>query len=188
MVGLEAFVRQPILSTIVSVAVIIIKVVKLFALPIRRCPSVTPPAVVIDADCFNTDTRALRGDIVSPLRRTVGNIRSVACVASSTAGTNAISVAICFGRNASPSVTTMGMRGHISGTANRLPTRIARIKIAASGQRADVLRVFSLFDPSSSCSRAFLSGCVDVGLGPRVLHVSKMNSVVVVNNRCDLHM
>lgn len=180
--------RHPIFSTIVSVAVIVLNVVKLFALPIRRCPSVTPPAVVIDAACCNTDTRALRGDIVTPLRRTVGNIRSVACVASATDGTKSISVAICFGRNASPSVTTIGIRGHISGTAKRLPTRMARINIAADGQRADVLRVFSLCDPSSDCSRGFLTGCVDVGLGPRVLHVSNINSVVVVNNSCDVHV
>lgn len=180
--------RHPVLSTIVSVSVIMINVVKLFALPIRRCPSVTPPAVRMDASCFNTDTRALRGDIVTPLRRTVGNIRGVACVASATSGTKIISVAICFGRKASPSVTTIGIRGHMSGTAKRLPTRMARINIAASGQRADVLRVFSLCDPNSSCSRGFLSGCVDVGLGPTVLHVRNINSVVVVKNSCDVHV
>lgn len=182
------FVGQPIVTVSVSMLVLIVKLVSLFALPIRRCPSVTPPAMCIDTGCANTSTRTILGDIVVPLRRDVGNIRGVVCVDSATAGTNSTAVRICFGRNASPSVTTIGMRGHMSGTRKLLPTRIAGVNIAARGQRADFLRVNTLIDASKHCSRAFLTGCLSVGIVPRVGHVRNINSMVRLNSACDVHV
>ncbi len=182
------FVGHPIVTFSVSVLVLVLNFVSLSALPVRRCPSVTPPAVSMRTRCANTDSSTIVGDIIRPLRRDVGNIRGVACVASDTAGTNSTAVAVCFGRNASPSVTTIGMRGHIDGTRNLLPRRMAHVNIAAMGHRADFLRVNTLCDPSSHCSGAFLSGCLSVGIVPHVGHVRNMNSMVTVNSACDLHV
>lgn len=187
-VGLSEFVGHPMLSAIVSVLVMVLNVLNLVSLPVSRCPSVTPPAMHIDAACRKTGTRAMLGDIVTPLRRRVGNIRGVVCVASATAGAKSTSVRICFGRKASPSVTTIGIRGHITGTRNFLPTRIAGMNIVASGQRADVLLIFSLCDSSSGCSGRFLRGCTGVGIVPRMRHMPNMNSTVMVKSSCSVHV
>ncbi len=46
-VGLGMFVSQPVLSVIVSIIVMLLKKVTIGSLPVRRCPSVTPPAISI---------------------------------------------------------------------------------------------------------------------------------------------
>lgn len=182
------FVGQPIVTVSVSVLVLTVKLVSLFALPIRRCPSVTPPAIRMSTACAKTSTGTIVGDIVVPLRRDVGNMRGVVCVASATAGTNSTAVRMCFGRKAGPSVTTIGMRGHMAGTRNLLPTRMAHVNIDARGQRADFLRVSTLIDASKQFSGAFLKGCLSVGIVPHVGHVRNMNSMVRLNSACDVHV
>lgn len=172
----------------VSILVIVLNVVKLTALPIARCPSVTPPAIRMHTACANTGSATMLGSIVTPLRSRVGNIRGVVCVRSSTSGGNTTSVGICFGRKASPSVTTIGIRGHISVTRKLLPTRMAGINIAARGHRGSVLVIFSLCSRASSCGVRFVRGCTGVGLVPRVGHMGKMNSTGILKRSCSVHV
>ncbi len=123
-----------------------------------------------------------------PLRRTVGKIRGVACVASSSSGDNSIRVVMCFGRKAGTSVTTIGIRGQISATLSLLPTRIMRVNIAAGGRRGSRLGAITLCSPSKACRTRFLSGCFGVGIRPHLGHVTNINGIVRFKTGCTVHV
>lgn len=183
------FVHHPVLSTIVSIVVIYLKKLTLMSLPVARFPSVMPPSMAIAAHCAKTDTSIVTGAMTAPLRHTVGNMPNVACVAAMYAGSNVSLAAICFGIKASPSMTTMGIRGHIAAMLSRLPRRMVHTNIIARGRIGDVLVCLGIFDASAARARGFICGFTSVGILHRLGHVSKIKLMrVVKDHSCTVHM
>lgn len=183
-VGIDFFVSHPIFSTIVSVMVVVVKIVKLAVLPISRCPRVAPPIIGVDTSCPKTDTLAISRTITAPVRRRVGNAPNVLCVRSGDSGSKNFSTAIAFSMSTSPSLTTIRVRGHIGLTRSHLPTRMVRGNVSMRGRTPDRLVALYLASSSPGFSRVCLDGFTAVGILSILHHVPNIKHMSGVNDQC----
>ena len=96
----EAFVRRPVATALLSVAVLLLGLVAFWALPVASLPSVDFPSIRVFASRPGADPATMASTVASPLERRLGAIAGVNEITSSSSlGSTSISLQFDLGRS-----------------------------------------------------------------------------------------
>src|SRR5215510_6699865 len=71
------FVNRPILATVISVAIVVIGLVALLALPIAQYPEVTPPTIQVSALYPGASASVVADTVAAPIEQEVNGVENM---------------------------------------------------------------------------------------------------------------
>ena len=76
------FIKRPVLSTVISIAIVLLGFIGLVSLPIEQYPNIAPPTVVVQTQYPGADAETVKNSVITPLEE-VCRERAEPCVAGS---------------------------------------------------------------------------------------------------------
>ena len=64
-----AFIKRPVLSTVISIVIVILGFIGLTTLPIEQYPDIAPPTVMVYTSYPGADAETVKNSVITPLER-----------------------------------------------------------------------------------------------------------------------
>ena len=72
---LKVFIERPVLSIVISVAIVLIGCISLFTLPIEQFPSIAPPTVEVTTSYPGANAETVQKSVIIPLEEAINGVR-----------------------------------------------------------------------------------------------------------------
>jgi multidrug efflux pump subunit AcrB len=118
-----AFIRKPIATALLMVAIVLLGVIGYELLPVAALPDVGSPTIQVTAQLPGADPRTMASSVVTPLERQFGEIPGLAQMTSSSALGYA-QITLQFGRDRTVDSAAGDVQAAINATAGQLPTSL----------------------------------------------------------------
>ncbi len=120
------FIERPIMTTLVTFAVLLFGIIGYQALPVAALPSVDYPTIQVSAEMPGADPETMASSVATPLEREFSTIAGVKQMSSSSSLQGATSVTIQFDLGRKIDAAAQDIQAAISSAGGRLPPTMPR--------------------------------------------------------------
>ncbi|MDB5617428.1 efflux RND transporter permease subunit [Tardiphaga sp.] len=174
----EPFIRRPVATSLLGIALLIGGALGYFALPVSALPQVDFPTVQISTQLPGASPDVIASLITAPLERQLGQIPSLTSMTSTSSfGVSAISLQ--FDLNRDIDGATQDVQAAINAAAGVLPKNLPYPPVYAKVNPADA-PVMTLALTSDTISLRAMSDISDTLLGQRLSQISGVGRVAVL--------
>ena len=89
------FIKRPVLSTVVSIAIVLLGFIGLVSLPIEQYPNIAPPTVVVQTQYPGADAETVKNSVITPLEESINGVEGMDYM-TSTASSGSAQITIMF--------------------------------------------------------------------------------------------
>jgi len=174
----EPFIRRPIATSLLGVALLIGGLLGYFALPVSALPQVDFPTVQVTTQLPGASPDVIASLITAPLERQLGQIPSLSSV-NSTSSFSVSQISLQFDLNRDIDGATQDVQAAINAAAGVLPKNLPYPPVYAKVNPADA-PVMTLALTSETVSLRAMSDLADTVLAQRLSQISGVGRVAVL--------
>ncbi len=171
------FIRRPIATTLLTIAIALIGVAAYFVLPVAPLPQVDFPTIVVQASLPGASPEVMATSVATPLERTLGTIADITEITSQSSnrgGQGSTRVIIQFGLDRDINGAARDVQAGIDAAGALLPTNLpsapyyrkanpAQRPIMVMALTSDTLATYQVYDAASIVVQQALSQINGVG-------------------------
>ncbi len=131
-----AFIRRPIATTMLMVAILLLGLIGYELLPVAALPDINSPTIQVTAQLPGADAQTVASTVTTPLERQFGQIPGLAQMTSSSA-TEYAEITLQFDRSRSVNSAAQDVQAAINATAGQLPPTMPNPPIYRKTNPAD---------------------------------------------------
>lgn len=92
----RTFINRPILSGVISVAIVIVGLIGLSRLPVEQFPDIAPPTVRVSATYTGANAETVMKSVVTPLEEQLNGVENMIYMTSTATNTGAATINVYF--------------------------------------------------------------------------------------------
>jgi len=116
----ETFIRRPVLSIVLSLAIVLAGGIAFFSLGVREYPSVDPPTVTVSTNYVGANAEVMESQITEPLEESINGIAGIRSM-NSTSSDGRSNITVEFELSVDLEAATNDVRDRVSRVSRQLP-------------------------------------------------------------------
>jgi HAE1 family hydrophobic/amphiphilic exporter-1 len=169
---LKTFIERPVLSTVISVILVILGIISIFALPITLYPEIAPPTVRVSAFYQGANADVVMKSVVVPLEEQINGVENMTYMTSSASNDGSASITILFKQGTNPDLAAVNVQNRVSRAVPLLPAEVTRAGVTTSKQQSSMVMVFALSSTNKSFDAEFLQNYANINLVPIIKRIN----------------
>lgn len=158
------FVRRPVLSAVLSIALVLLGIIALQVIPMGLFPSVAPPEVNVTVEYTGANAETVTNAALMPLERAINGVPGMKYM-SSDAGNDGVGVVqILFEIGTDPDVAAVNVQNRVSSVVGELPPEVTRNGVKIAREENAMLLYLSLSSEDEAHDEKFLYNFADINL------------------------
>ena len=135
----DLFIRRPVLSVVVSLAIVVLGLRSLFSLPINQFPRTQNGVVTISTAYYGADAQTVAGFITQPLESAIAQAQGIDYLySSSSSGVSTITATLRLNYDANRALTEINTQ--VNSVKNQLPPQAQQpVLTVQTGQTIDAM-------------------------------------------------
>jgi HAE1 family hydrophobic/amphiphilic exporter-1 len=186
--NLQKFIERPVLSAVISIAIVMLGVIGLTTLPVEQYPNIAPPTVVVVASYPGANAETLQKTVVAPLEESINGVENMTYIQSEATNSGVATVYIYFRQGTDPDMAAVNVQNRVSKATGLLPVEVNQIGVATIKRQNTILQIISLYSPDGIYDETFLSNYVKINLQPEMLRVKGVGEVVVFGSNYSMRI
>ena len=138
------FVRRPVLAIMISVAVTLLGLLAMLALPVNRYPQITPPAVQVVAVYPGASAEDVANSVAAPIEQQLAGLDGLLYYKSSNSSDGVMNLSVYFDIARDQDLAAVDVQNAISVAEPQLPASVRQNGITVTKANADILFVGAL--------------------------------------------
>lgn len=151
------FIRRPVFAAVISIFIVVVGLVALFALPISRYPDLSPPTVQISAVYPGADAATVAETVAAPIEQQVNGVEGMIYMQSVSANDGTMNLTVSFEPGTDLDTANVLTQNRVAIAEAKLPAEVARQGVTVKKQSTDVVMYIALTSPGGTYDDAFLS-------------------------------
>ncbi len=151
------FVNRPILATVISVAILVIGLVALLALPIAQYPEVTPPTVQVSALYPGASASVVADTVAAPIEQEVNGVENMLYMLSKSTNDGQLYLDVTFKLGTNIDQAQVLTQNRVSIAEAKLPEEVQRQGVTTKKKSPAILLCVNLISPDKSRDSLYLS-------------------------------
>ncbi|MBC7842834.1 MAG: multidrug efflux RND transporter permease subunit [Gemmatimonadaceae bacterium] len=151
------FVRRPVLAIVLSVAVTLLGVIAMLALPVNRYPQITPPAVQVTAVYPGASAQDVANSVAAPIEQQLAGLDGLLYYKSSNSSDGVMTLSVYFDISRNQDLAAVDVQNAIAVADPQLPASVRQNGITVTKANADILLVGTLTSTNPGDDAAFLT-------------------------------
>ncbi len=176
---LKIFINRPLLSGVISLFIVIVGIISLFALPVEKYPDIAPPTIWVTASYPGASAEALQKSVVVPLEEAINGVENMIYMTSSASNNGTAEIYIYFAQGTDADMAAVNVQNRVAQANGVLPAEVIRIGVTTVKQQPGVLRTVALGSPNNTNDEAFLSNYFINNVKPELLRIQGVGNVQV---------
>lgn len=173
----KIFIERPVLSIVISVAIVIMGCIALVALPIEQFPNIAPPTVDVSTSYPGANAETVQKSVIVPLEEAINGVENMNYISSSASNAGDAYVTIYFKQGTDPDMAAVNVQNRVSKALGQLPADVTRIGVITNKQQKSMLKAMTLFSPDDSYDVQFLNNYLLINVIPRLKRITGVGEV-----------
>lgn len=180
--SIKTFIDRPILSGVISVAIVIVGLIGLSQLPIEQFPDIAPPTVRVSATYTGANAETVMKSVITPLEEQLNGVENMMYMTSTATNTGFASISVYFKQGTDPDMSVVNVQNRVASAQGLLPAEVTKSGITVRKRQSNSLKAISLYSPDGSHDANFLTNYMKINIEPRLSRIAGVGDVNSVMN------
>jgi len=186
--NVKTFIDRPILSGVISVAILIIGLIALGQLPLEQYPDIAPPTVTVMANYSGASAETVMKSVVVPLEESLNGVENMTYMTSSATNAGGASIRIFFKQGTDPDMSVVNVQNRVGEAQRLLPAEVVQSGVTVRKMQTGTLMFVSLYSPDDSFAANFLTNYMQINLEPRLSRIPGVGEVNIFGARYSMRI
>lgn len=173
----KTFIDRPILSGVISVAIVIVGLIGLSRLPLERFPDIAPPTVRVNATYTGANAETVMKSVITPLEEELNGVENMMYMTSTATNTGSASISVYFKQGTDPDMSVVNVQNRVASAQGLLPAEVTKSGITVRKRQNNSLKAISLYSPDDSYDANFLTNYMKINIEPQMSRIAGVGDV-----------
>ena len=173
----KTFIDRPILSGVISVAIVIVGLIGLNQLPVEQYPDIAPPTVRVSATYTGANAETVMKSVITPLEEQLNGVENMMYMTSTATNTGSASISVYFKQGTDPDMSVVNVQNRVASAQGLLPAEVTKSGITVRKRQSNSLKAISLYSPDDSYDANFLTNYMKINIEPRLSRIAGVGDV-----------
>ena len=185
---LKVFIERPVLSIVISVAIVLVGCISLFTLPIEQFPNIAPPTVEVTTSYPGANAETVQKSVIIPLEEAINGVENMTYINSIATNAGDVYITIYFKQGTDPDMAAVNVQNRVSKAQGQLPADVTKIGVVTNKQQKSMLKAVTLWSPDDSYDIQFLNNYLAINVIPRLKRVSGVGEVTLLGSNYSMRI
>ncbi len=177
------FIHRPVLSIVISVAIVLMGILAINTLPISQFPTIAPPTVNVFIAYPGASADVLVQSVLIPMERSINGTPGMRYMTSDATSAGEATIKVVFDLGTDPSIAVVNVKNRIEQVTNRLPPLVQREGIIVSPSQPNMLMYVNLFSRDKNADEKFLYNFASVNILPELQRLKGVGRTRILGSR-----
>ena len=139
------FIERPVLSAVISIALVLAGIIGLVTLPIERYPDIAPATVMVSTAYPGASAETVQNSVIAPLEQAINGVEDMAYMSSSATNNGSATISVFFKQGVDPDMAAVNVQNRINKAMGMLPSEVVQMGVSTSKRQSSTLKIFSLY-------------------------------------------
>lgn len=178
--SIRTFIERPILSAVISIAIIVMGLIGLFTLPVERYPDIAPPTIQVSTTYYGASAETLQKSVIAPLEEAINGVENMTYMTSTASNAGSVTITVYFKQGTNSDMAAVNVQNRVSKANGQLPTEVKQVGVTTSKRQTSILQIFSLHSPDNSFDQNFLANYISINLKPDILRIAGVGDMMLM--------
>ena len=175
---LDTFINRPVLSTVISIFIVLLGLIGLFALPITQFPDIAPPTISVSTTYTGANAQAVMNSVIAPLEESINGAEGMTHMKSTATNTGSATITVYFKQGFDPDMAAVDVQNRVAKAQNLLPAEVTQVGVLTQKRQTSMLLSVALYDESGHYSQEFLDNYAKINIIPILQRVNGVGDVM----------
>ncbi|MCM1032031.1 MAG: efflux RND transporter permease subunit [Oscillibacter sp.] len=178
--NIKTFIERPILSSVISIAIIVVGLIGLFTLPVEQYPDIAPPTIQVSTTYYGASAETLQKSVIAPLEEAINGVEDMTYMTSTASNAGTVTITVYFKQGTDPDMAAVNVQNRVSKATGQLPVEVTQVGVTTSKRQTSILQMFSLHSPNNTYDENFLSNYININLKPSILRIAGVGDMMIM--------
>lgn len=186
--SIRTFIERPILSAVISIAIVVVGLIGLFTLPVEQYPDIAPPTIQVSTTYFGASAETLQKSVIAPLEEAINGVEDMTYMTSTASNAGTVTITVYFKQGTNPDMAAVNVQNRVAKATAQLPAEVTQVGVTTSKRQTSILQMFSLHSPDNSYDENFLSNYINISLKPDILRISGVGDMMIMGGNYSMRV
>lgn len=174
---LKTFIDRPILSCVISIAIVLIGLLSLMSLPVEQFPEIAPPTVSVSAGYAGANAETVQKSVIVPIEEAINGVEDMLYMVSSATNTGSANIQIYFKQGTDGDMAMVNVQNRLASAQGLLPGEVTRSGVNVRKRQTSTIKAIALYSPDGRFDRTFLTNYAKINIEPRLSRIPGVGEV-----------
>ena len=169
------FIKRPVLSTVISIAIVLLGFIGLASLPIEQYPDIAPPTVVVWTSYPGADAETVKNSVIVPLEESINGVEGMDYI-TSTASAGSAQISVLFRQGMNADMCAVNVQNRVSQALSLLPSEVTQIGVTVMKRQTSQVLMYSLTS-DGRYDDEFLTNYANINIIPALKRIQGVGDV-----------
>ena len=169
------FIKRPVLSTVISIAIVLLGFIGLASLPIEQYPDIAPPTVVVYTSYPGADAETVKNSVIVPLEESINGVEGMDYISSS-ASSGSAQISVLFRQGMNADMCAVNVQNRVSQAQALLPAEVTQIGVTVMKRQTSQVLMFTLTS-DGRYDDEFLTNYNNINIVPAIKRIQGVGDV-----------
>ena len=175
---LDTFINRPVLSTVISIFIVLLGLIGLFALPVTQFPDIAPPTISVSTTYTGANAQAVLNSVIAPLEESINGAEGMTYMESTATNTGSATINVYFEQGFDPDMAAVDVQNRVAKAQNLLPAEVTQVGVLTQKRQTSMLLSVALYDETGKYSEEFIDNYAKINIIPQLQRVSGVGDVM----------
>jgi hydrophobe/amphiphile efflux-1 (HAE1) family protein len=186
--NIKTFIERPVLSIVISAAILILGFISLSQLPIEQFPSIAPPTVEVMTSYPGANAETVEKSVIVPLEEAINGVENMTYISSISSNAGDAYITIYFKQGTDPDMAAINVQNRVSKATGLLPADVTKIGVTTNKQQKSMLKAITLYSPDDSYDMQFLNNYLAINVIPKLKRISGVGEVTLLGSNYSMRV
>ena len=174
---IKTFIDRPILSCVISIAIVLLGLISLFKLPVEQFPEIAPPTVSVSASYAGANAETVQKSVIVPIEEAINGVEDMIYMVSSASNNGTANIQVYFRQGTDGDMAMVNVQNRLASAQGLLPGEVTRSGVTVRKRQTSQIKTLALYSPKGTFDQTFLSNYMKINIEPRLSRIAGVGEV-----------
>ncbi len=177
------FIKRPIFSTVISLAIVLAGVVCIPILPVAQFPDIQPPMVSVSATYTGANAEVVEKTVTQPIEEQINGVEGMTYMSSISGSDGTSKITATFDIGYDLNIAAVDVQNRVNIALPQVPEDVRRYGVTTLKQSPNFILIINLYSPDNSLGDLFLSNYAAINIVDPLKRISGVGDVQIFGER-----
>lgn len=124
--NLKLFIDRPVLSIVLSIAIVLVGTIALLSLPVEQYPDIAPPTVQVYATYPGANAETVQKAVIVPLEEAINGVENMSYITSTASNNGDATINVYFKQGTNADMAAVNVQNRVNTVLSQLPAETTK--------------------------------------------------------------
>ncbi|HEY9664097.1 MAG TPA: efflux RND transporter permease subunit, partial [Allocoleopsis sp.] len=184
----DNFIRNPVLTTVCSMVILLMGLIALPLLPLEKLPQLAPTQIKVTAVNIGADAKTTEDTVTTPLEQEINGVEDMKYMYSDTGSDGVSSIRVAFPVNVDRNIAQVNVQNRVNQALPGLPEVVKQTGVTTEAASPSTLLVYGFYSEKNAQGEdiydtGFISNYLDLFMVDELKRLPGVGSIAILGDR-----